>query len=153
MASMATNTLINVFMEDEVFSMLVAGLDLSHPSVVLTSYHSGVWCREGEEEASAVDPPTSLMTLRKVYGRPCVQEQEVSTTSSGTDTDPDDLFDLDFDVKPPSMPSRCPCPRTCPVCSDMLGSSLALEHHLYSLYPLSQYFSCSYCEATFNNLH
>ncbi len=36
MASMAMNTLLNIFMEDEAFSTAVTGLDLDQPSLVLT---------------------------------------------------------------------------------------------------------------------
>ena len=153
MASLAMNTPINVFMEHEAFSTSVTGLDLSQPSLVLTSFYSGVWCREGEEEASAVEPPPSLLTLRRVGGHPCVWEQEISSSSSGIDTNPDDLFEVDSEVKLLSMPSGHPCLRMCPVCRDMLGSGLALECHLHLLHLLSCCFSCSHCEATFNNLH
>ena len=153
MASLATNTPINVFMEDEAFSMAVTGLDLDQPTLVLTSFHSGVWCREGEEEASAVASPPTPVTLRRVGGHPCVQEQDISSSFSGMDTDPEELFEVDSEVKPPSMPSGHPRLRMCPVCKDMLGSGLALECHLHLLHPFLHCFSCTDCEATLNNLH
>ncbi len=152
MASLATNTLINIFMEDKAFSMAVTWLDLGQPSLVVTSFHSGVWCREGEEEASAVALPPSPITLRKVGRHLCVQEQDISSSSSGIDTDPDELFKVDSGVKPLSMPSGCPRPRMCPVCKDMLRSGLALDCHWSLLHPFSCCFSCTDCEATFNNL-
>ncbi len=99
-----------------------------------------------------MSPPIPIAP-RKVGRHPCVWEQDISSSSSGMDTDPDKLFEVDSEVKPRSMPSGHPRPRMCPVCKDIHGSGLALECHLHSLHPFSHCFSCADCEATFNNLH
>ena len=58
--SMATDILVNIFQEDRACSTSQQGLDLECPSIVLTTYHSGVWCKEGLDEAEAGRVPVLL---------------------------------------------------------------------------------------------
>ncbi len=75
--SMATNTPVNIFQEDRVCSTSQQGLDLECPSIILISYHSGIWCKEGSEEAEAGPLPEvqPVVAPRKTVGRPCVKEE------------------------------------------------------------------------------
>ena len=97
MLSMATDMPVNIFQEDRACSMLQQGLDLQCPSIVLTTYHSSIWCKEGTDEA-VVDPPPVVqpeaMAPRKVCGRPCVKDQAYQHEDSSTEMDPNDLLEV-----------------------------------------------------------
>ncbi len=94
--SMATNMPVNIFQEDRACSTLQQGLDLQCPSIILTTYHSGVWCKEGSDEVEAGPPLEAqpVMAPRKTGGRPCVKNKAYQHEDSSTETDPDDLLEV-----------------------------------------------------------
>ena len=148
---MATDTPVNIFQEDRVCSTSQQGLDLEYPSIVLMTYHSGVWCKEGSNEAEA-GPPLEVQPVvapRKTVGRPCIKEEVYQDKDSSTETDPDDLLEVLVEVRVPVLPSGVPWPQQCPLCNDHLDSGLALERHIRSLHPLLRSYSCRDCEMAF----
>ncbi len=54
LSSMATNCPVNVFNKDLAWSTGVDGLDFSHPSILLTLYSGGFWCKEAPDDTENI---------------------------------------------------------------------------------------------------
>ncbi len=76
----------------------------------------------------------------------------IDTQSIRTTTDVKEHMEVDNVARPVPPRTGKSHPRLCPVCHGECVSGLALEHHLKSLHPLSRCFSCSDCDASFNNI-
>ena len=130
MLSLVLDLPMNIFLEDRACSTSQQGLDLQFLSIVLTMYHTGIWCKEGDDEAVAA--PEILMepvrlAPRKVCGHHCIREEAYPQEDSSTETDPDELLEMLVKVCVPSLLSGVPRPRLCPVYQSQLDSGLALE--------------------------
>ena len=155
-------------MEDEVFSTSVDGSDFNQITLMLASYSTGFLCQpeaqDQDLDASALrDMPDSggLKVVKWQHGRPPTLPMDVSNSdsesidiqSTGTMTDVEEHMEVENVARPAPPRTGKLCPHSCPVCCVECVSGLALECHLKSLHPLSRCFSCSDCDASFNNIH
>ena len=156
-----------VIMEDVVFLTLVDGSNFEQITLMLALYHTGFLCQPEVQDQVADDiapqeTPGSVEPkgVKKSCRRPITVPMDlhnsdsvsVDTQSMGTTTDIEEHIEVDNVARPVPPRTGKSHPRLCPVCHGECVSGLALEHHLKSLHPLSRCFSCSDCDASFNNI-
>lgn len=161
---LAMNWPINVIQEKTIWSTACDGVDFMHPIIFMTSYTDGFLCKLEDDCSENIplgnsnvmrDKSTSSLKIgntQKLRGCQKVEPVEtpldcdIDTESMQSSTDPGEHMEQEDGTRVPLPVSGHTKPHCCLVCGEMLGSGLALECHMKSLYPLQWPYTCSKCE-------
>ena len=170
LVSVAMNTLLNIMLEDTIWSSSASGLDFQYYTLVFTSFGMAVLCLPEEQsnnkdpiEQQASEPQiTSHESSQRLQGgHPVValEESDGDTNSSKeprrvSDTDTDVDFQFSSKVHDPKLLgcSGVAKTRVCPVCSAEIFLGLALIRHMKSTHKAVKPYKCEKCDSCFNNL-
>ena len=170
LVSVATNTLLNIVLEDTVWSLSISGIDFQYYTLVLTSFGMAVQCLPKENSNNdelanqqtsepQVKPCDSSQRLQSSCPVAALKDSDGDTNSSkeprhdfDTDTDVDFQFSSqEHDHQLPDC-SGVAKARVCPVCSADIFSGLALIRHMKSIHKVVKPYKCEKYDSCFNNL-
>ncbi len=137
------------------------GIDFAFPTIMLTLVSYGLLCEPElmtiSEDETSEPLPTNPVTqhgghpISKEYVQPSTSTT-ASKSSSGTETETEQLMEApEREYKMPTVGGVAK-ERTCPICEDVISSSLTLIKHIKAHHPDSRLYFYEECENSFNTV-